>query len=196
MNIPIIYEDDYLIVVDKPSGLLVVPTPKNETRTLTNILGRYPCHRLDRDTSGLIIYAKTREIQLMMMESFRRRLIKKNYIAFVQGRVLREKSRITSPIEGKYASTEYRVLEKKDDFSVLEVKPLTGRTNQIRIHLKRLSHPVLGDTKYAFRRDFRIKAKRLCLHARQLEFRHPVTEKQICLSVDLPNDLREFLNSH
>ena len=77
MNIPIIYEDDSLLVVDKPSGLLTVPTPKNEKRTLTSILGLYPCHRLDRDTSGLIIYAKTKAVQEKMMDEFKERKVKK-----------------------------------------------------------------------------------------------------------------------
>lgn len=196
MNISVVYDDDWLLVADKPSGLLVVPTPKGEVRTLTSILGLRPCHRLDRDTSGLIIYAKTREVQLMMMELFRRRRVKKIYTAFVQGRMLRDRGKVSSRIEGKYASTEYRVLEKRQNFSVLQLLPQTGRTNQIRIHLKRLSHPVLGDDKYAFRRDFRIKAKRLCLHAQELEFTHPVTQKHLSLRAELPQDLKDFLERY
>ena len=84
MNIPIIYEDEWLLVADKPSGLLTVPTPKNEKRTLTSILNLYPCHRLDRETSGLIIYAKDKSTQQKMMDEFRGRKVKKTYLAFVR----------------------------------------------------------------------------------------------------------------
>lgn len=196
MNIPIIYEDDFIVVADKPSGLLTVPTPKNESRTLTSILGLYPCHRLDRDTSGLIIYAKSKEIQQAVMDEFRNRLVKKTYIAFVQGIPQNIQGVIKSKIDGVFAETHYKVIEKRRDFAIVEVKPLTGRTNQIRIHFKSIGHPVLGETKYAFRRDFKIKAKRLSLHAAKLEFKHPVNKSALRLGADLPQDLKDFLNSH
>ncbi len=196
MNIPIIYEDDYLLVVNKPSGLLTVPTPKNEGRTLTSILGAYPCHRLDRDTSGLIIYAKVKPIQQKMMEEFKRREIKKTYLAFVKGMPCEQQGVIKNRIEGMYAQTRYKVIARRKDFAIVEVTPLTGRTNQIRIHFKSIGHPILGETKYAFRRDFKIKAKRLCLHALKLEFRHPVNGKILKLESALPQDLIEFLSKH
>ena len=196
MNIPIIYEDDSLLIVDKPSGLLTVPTPKNEKRTLTSILGLYPCHRLDRDTSGLIIYAKTKSIQQEMMEEFRERAVKKTYIAFIRGIPNRLEGVIKDRIEGLFAQTHYKVIEKRKDFAILEINPLTGRTNQIRIHLKQIGHPILGESKYAFRRDFKIKAKRLMLHAAQLEFRHPATGKTLQLESKLPDELQQFLKSH
>ena len=196
MNIPIVYEDDFLLIVDKPSGLLTVPTPKNEKRTLTSILGLYPCHRLDRDTSGLIIYAKTKPIQQEIMEEFRQRLVKKTYIAFVQGIPHDQQGVIKNKIDGLSAQTSYKVIEKREDFAIVEATPLTGRTNQIRIHFKVIGHPILGETKYAFRRDFKIKAKRLCLHAARLEFKHPVNKKVVSLRSDLPKELQEFLNSH
>ncbi len=196
MNIPIIYEDEWLLVADKPSGLLTVPTPQNEKRTLTSILNLYPCHRLDRETSGLIIYAKNKDIQQMMMDEFRARKVKKTYIAFVRGEPAQSQGEITNRIEGLSAQTRYKVIEKRGDFAILEVNPLTGRTNQIRIHLKQIGHPILGESKYAFRRDFKLKAKRLMLHAAGLEFKHPVTGKQLCLRMDLPDELKEFLESH
>lgn len=193
INIPVIYEDDSLAVVDKPSGLLTVPTPKNERRTLTSILGLYPCHRLDRDTSGLIIYAKTKLVQNKMMEEFRQRSVKKTYIAFVQGIPSRGQGVIKDRIEGLSAETGYKVIEKRSGFAIVEAMPTTGRTNQIRIHFKSIGHPILGETKYAFRRDFKIKAKRLCLHAAKLEFKHPENGKILRLGVGLPQDLRAFL---
>jgi len=205
MNIPVIYEDDWLMVVDKPSGLLVIPTPKKESRTLTSILNDdlknkglsyrlHPCHRLDRETSGLIIYAKGKSAQKKMMQEFKNKKIKKTYIAFARGLFAKTQGQINIPIEGKRALTRYRVLQSYKDLSIIEIIPLTGRTNQIRIHFKQMGHPILGETKYAFRRDFKLKAKRLCLHAQGLEFVHPLTRKSVFVVVPLPLDMKDFLN--
>ncbi|MFA5149749.1 MAG: RluA family pseudouridine synthase [Candidatus Omnitrophota bacterium] len=194
--IPIIYEDQWLLVVDKPSGLLSVPTPKNEQRTLTSILNLYPCHRLDRETSGLIIYAKVKDIQQKIMDGFRQRKVKKAYIACVRGVPFKNQGEIKNRIEGLSAITRYKVIAKRKDFAIVEVNPLTGRTNQIRIHFKQLGHPILGEDKYAFRRDFKIKAKRLMLHAAELEFTHPVSGKSLQLKSDLPKDFKDFLDKH
>jgi len=205
-NIRVVYEDDCLVIVDKPAGLLVIPSPKNERRTLTSILdadlekkGEYllhPCHRLDRDTSGLIIYAKGKAVQKKMMQEFRYRKIKKTYIAFVQGKLRSRQGEINSPIEAEPAITRYKVLEERKNFSVIQVNPLTGRTNQIRIHFKRLNHPVVGERKFAFRKDYKLKAKRLCLHAKELEFAHPVTSAPVHVSIPLAPDMEHFLESH
>lgn len=207
MNIPVIYEDDWLLVVDKPSGLLTIPTPKKERRTLTSILNNdlrkkgfsfrlHPCHRLDRETSGLIIYAKGKSTQKKMMKNFQQKKVKKTYIAFVQGHLSKSQGEIGEPLGGLTAITKYRVIEKRKNFDIVEVEPLTGRTNQIRIHLKQIGHPIIGEAKYAFRRDFRVKAKRLCLHAQSLGFVHPLTQKTIFLNTELPVDLIEFLKQY
>jgi len=207
MNIPVIYEDDWLLIADKPPGLLVIPTPRNEQRTLTSILnedllsqGRtyrlHPCHRLDRETSGLIIYAKGKSAQKKIMHEFSLKQVKKTYIAFVQGLLQQNQGKIHYPIEGRKAITGYKVIQRFKDFSVIEAQPLTGRTNQIRIHFKNIGHPLIGETKFAFRKDFLLKAKRLCLHAKILEFIHPVTRKIIKAESDLPRDLKEFLRLH
>jgi len=207
MNIPIVYEDDWLVVVDKPAGLVTIPTPKSETRTLTSILNAdlkekgtayrlHPCHRLDRETSGAIIYAKGKSVQRKMMEAFKQRKVNKTYIAFVQGRVTAAQGEIRLPIERQQAVTRYRLIEQRRDFSIIEAIPLTGRTNQIRIHTKLLGHPVVGETRFAFRRDFCLRAKRLCLHAASLEFAHPVTAKVIHIEVPLAEDLKSFLRQH
>ncbi len=204
MNIPVVYEDEWLMIVDKPSGLLTIPTPKNETRTLTSILNDdaqakgfgyrlHPCHRLDRETSGLIIYAKGKSTQNKIMQIFKQRKVKKAYLAFVQGAPPLAEGEIKAAIEGQAAVTRYKTLGKRKGFSIVEAIPLTGRTNQIRIHFKNLGHPILGETKYAFRRDFAIKAKRLCLHARSLEFAHPVTNNNLKLVSQIPLDLEDFL---
>lgn len=207
MNIPIIYEDEWLVVLNKPSGLLTIPTPKNEPRTLTNILNEefkrkgfsfhlHPCHRLDRETSGLIIYAKGKSIQKIIMQEFKDKKVEKHYIAFVNGRLVQDKGTINTPIENSPSSSKYKVLERRNGFSVVEAIPLTGRTNQLRIHFEIIGHPILGETKYAFRRDFKIRAKRLCLHAKSLGFIHPVNKKNIFLDTELPADMAEFLKVH
>jgi 23S rRNA pseudouridine1911/1915/1917 synthase len=206
-NIGVVYEDDWLLVVDKPSGLLTIPTPKRESRTLTSILNGdlekrgklyrlHPCHRLDRETSGLIIYAKGKSIQKKMMDEFKQKKVKKTYIAFVQGILPKNQGEIKMPIEGQSAITQYKIIQRRKGFTVVEVQPLTGRTNQIRIHFKSIGHPILGDTRYAFRRDFKIKTKHLCLHARYLDFIHPVNKNIVTLIADLSANLKNFLNKN
>ncbi|MCX5693713.1 MAG: RluA family pseudouridine synthase [Candidatus Omnitrophica bacterium] len=207
MNIPIVFEDDWLLVVNKPAGLLSVPTPRQESRTLTSILNQdvqdrglkyrlYPCHRLDRETSGLLIYAKGRSIEEKMTQAFRDRLVGKKYIAFVHGRLPQLQGEISSAIEGKSALTKYKVIQEKSNYSVVEVFPLTGRTNQIRIHFKNIQHPLVGEDKFAFRKDFVLRFKRVCLEAQELNFKHPVTGKNLTISIDLAADLKDFLSKH
>jgi 23S rRNA pseudouridine1911/1915/1917 synthase len=207
MNIPIIFEDDWFLIVDKPSGLLSVPTPKNEARTLTSILNQdaqerglechlYPCHRLDRETSGLLIYAKGKSIEKKMIDAFRDRLVSKKYIAFVHGKLSSSQGSINSTIEGKNALTRYRLIQERSNYSVLEVSPVTGRTNQIRIHFKSIQHPLVGEDRFAFRKDFALRAKRVCLHAQHLEFKHPQTGKLVTVKSPLPGDMQKFLDEH
>ena len=194
-------------MVDKPAGLLSVPTPKKESRTLTSILNQnaqekglkyhlYPCHRLDRETSGLLIYAKSKSIETKMFEAFRNRLISKKYIAFVHGKLSQQQGVINSAIEGKSALTKYRVLQEENNYSVVEVAPVTGRTNQIRIHFKHIQHPLVGEDKFAFRKDFALRAKRVCLHAGYLEFKHPQTAKTLVLELPLAQDMQKFFDEH
>jgi 23S rRNA pseudouridine1911/1915/1917 synthase len=204
MNIPVVYEDNWLLVLDKPSGLLVIPAANHQSRTLNSILNDnlkergllyrlHPCHRLDRETSGLIIYAKGKSAQQKMMLEFKSRRVRKTYVVFAQGLITRNQGEIKNPIEGLPALTRYRVIERKNSFSVVQVMPLTGRTNQIRIHFKLIGHPIVGETKYAFRKDFKLRAKRLCLHAARLGFQHPFTAESISLEAKLPSDMQDFL---
>lgn len=207
MNLTVLYEDDWLKAIDKPAGLLTIPTPKKERRTLTSILNDdlkqkglsyrlHPCHRLDRDTSGVILYAKGKSGQQKMMELFKLRKVKKIYLGFVQGRPFSVRGQINCPVKGETALTRYIVIEKRKDFSIIEVMPVTGRTNQIRIHFKAIGHPLVGEDKYAFRRDFKLRAKRLCLHAGELDFVHPFTHKDLRIKSPLPKDLVNFLEVH
>jgi 23S rRNA pseudouridine1911/1915/1917 synthase len=205
----VIFEDDYLIAVDKRSGLLVVPTPKKEKYTLNSLIDIYlkeknekafACHRLDRDTSGIILYAKDKNTQGAIMGQFRNQTVGKRYLAIVQGRVIKYRGIIKGYIKPKgkppkFAITKYKVLKRFKKFSLLEVEPKTGRNNQIRIHLEQIGHPIVGERKYAIAKDWPIKFKRLCLHSCLLEFRHPVSKDLVRLSRDVPKDLREFLHS-
>ena len=201
-NYKIVYEDEAVLVVDKPPGLLTIATPKKEKYTLSSLLNAYPCHRLDRETSGLILFAKTKGIQQGLMDEFRNRKVKKRYIAFAQG-ILKQKSGIISrkvqdnPYEpARPAFTKYRVVEARNGFSIVEVVPVTGRTNQIRIHFKQLGHPLVGERRFAFAKDFKIKFRRVALHAADLGFIHPLTGRAMSFHSELPADMQEFLKNH
>ena len=206
----IIYEDDWLMIVDKPSGMLVIPSPKKETNTLTGLLNRelderkvdvnaYPCHRLDRETSGLVIYAKGKKIQGLMMEEFKEKKVKKAYIAFVHGNVKKDfdiiNRKIYSRNKGRLqeAVTKYSVVERRKDFTILKVEPITGRTNQIRIHLAEYGHPLVGESVFVFRKDFPLKFKRAALHAEVIEFIHPISKEKMKFSAPLAKDMEGFI---
>lgn len=195
----VIYEDGAILVVDKPPGLLSVATPKKEKYTLSSLLNAYPAHRLDRQTSGLILFAKTKKIQQLLMDEFRKRQVKKRYIAFAQGALKQKNGILTRKVQAhphqpaKSALTKYRVAGLRNGFSIVEVVPITGRTNQIRLHFKQIGHPLVGERRFAFAKDFKIKFRRVALHAADLEFRHPLTGKTISFHSELPADMQEFL---
>lgn len=214
-TIQVLYEDDYLIVFDKPSGVLVIPSPKKETNTLSDLVNAnatsyklHPCHRLDRDTSGVIIFAKGKQNQQLMMQEFQGSAVQKKYIAFVRGHLQRPQGEIRIPIkdfhQNKFqkhlkprpATTRYRVLQARKKFSVVEVVPVTGRTNQIRIHFSEIRNPLLGERIYAFGKDFDIKFRRVALHASETTFRHPVSKQWIEVKSELPEDMKTFLSQN
>jgi len=209
----IIYEDDYLIVVNKAPGLLVIPSPKKERHTLTSLLNEmlaqrgleikvHPCHRLDRDTSGVIIYAKGKKNQQLVMEQFKKQKVKKEYIAFAQGNIKKESGEIKSHIDDtgrekpKLAITQYRVDKRSKSFTVVRVRPVTGRTNQIRIHFKEMGHPLLGERRFAFAKDYVLRFRRPALHALNISLRHPGTGGYMTFSAPLAEDMEEFLLAH
>lgn len=199
----IIYEDEYLIIINKPAGILTIPTDKNQKNDLTAKLNdeleargesykAHPCHRLDRETSGAIIYAKGKKNQQIMMGLFHKNEIKKTYIALVSGVPNKKEGVINFKIEGKEALSGYTVIAKKKGYCIVEVELFTGRTNQIRIHFKMIGHPLLGETKYAYRKDFNIKFKRTALHSYSIEFVHPITGKQLNITAEIPEDMRKM----
>lgn len=206
-DIKVIYKDDYLLVVDKPPGLLVVPTPKKEEHTLVNILNSkfsknendpkiHPCHRLDRETSGVIIFARGKSTQQNIMEQFHKGRVRKVYTAFVQGRLNSARGVIKIPIEHKFAITHFRRIKiDRRGFSIVEAETLTGRTNQIRIHFKMIGHPLVGERKFAFARDYKIKFRRAALHAGLIQFKHPISNGPLSFRAPLAEDMKLFLEA-
>ena len=208
--IQIVFEDDYLIVVNKRANLLTVPTATRKYPTLTNQASEYlktknqkafACHRLDRQTSGLVIYAKRKDIQKDIMLQFKKRKIHKRYFAIVQGSIV-EKSRVirnTVCPRGKparFAVTKFTVMHRSKDFSFLDIEPETGRTNQIRIHLCQIGHPVIGERKYTVAKRWPVKFRRACLHAYSIEFQHPVSKDKVNIKIGLAPDIQNFLDNH
>jgi 23S rRNA pseudouridine1911/1915/1917 synthase len=195
-NVPleIIFEDKEILIVNKPAEMLVHPTHRDKNGTLLNALSYYLnsgseskivrpglVHRLDKQTSGLIVIAKTARAHRILSEQFRRKLVEKKYLALVEGIVKVDSGTIEAPVgrfaerkiwdvkaDGKHSETRFNVRERFFDSTLLELEPVTGRTNQLRIHCAHVGHPILGDTERGGR-----EFSRLCLHAFQLSFWHP-----------------------
>lgn len=216
----VVHEDNYLLVVDKPAGIPTHPGPGSPNRTLANaLLDRYPAlrevgdperpgivHRLDKDTSGLLVVAKSSRALEGLSGQFKSRSVVKRYITLVKGRVESAEGVIDAPIgrsprhrkrmsvvaDGRKAVTRYRVVKRMDGYTLLEVSPETGRTHQIRVHLAAIGHPVAGDSIYGSRHP---ALTRQFLHASFLGFRHPVSGEHIELSSELPDDLKRALST-
>ena len=218
-SIPILYQDEYFVAFDKPSGVLVIPSPKKERYTLLSLVNDansskeegvrlHPCHRLDRDTSGSILFAWGKKNQQMMMKLFHRHQVKKKYIAFTQGRIKIKQGEFRSAIKdfdqrrfssnanAKLAITRFKVIALKRDYSIVEVFPVTGRTNQIRIQFAEAGFPLVGERKYAFAKDFALKFRRVALHACEIDFVHPVKRNPVNIISPLPKDMEEFTHTH
>jgi 23S rRNA pseudouridine1911/1915/1917 synthase len=233
-NIPleIVFEDDYVIVINKPAGLVVHPAAGIQSGTLANALAYHfqrlsnagsirpgIVHRLDKDTSGLLVAAKTESSHENLSDQFRAREVFKSYIALVYGVVKQESGRIEQPIArdprnrtrmaivagGRGALSLYKVRRSYDSFTLLDVELKTGRTHQIRVHLSWFKHPVVGDELYGGGRDNNVqdvqlrarirKLKRQFLHAEQLGFRHPQTGEQMRFVAPLPTQLTALLET-
>ena len=203
----ILYEDESLLVVDKPAGLLVIPSPKGETNTLGSQVNAllaergaggalaYPCHRIDRETSGIMVYAKGKAMQKKVMELFHQRAVHKTYLALVNGVPGKAQASLRSPIEGQEAITNYKLLGLTDSWAAVQVMPVTGRTNQIRIHFAKMGHPLLGDAKFGIRKEFKRAFKRTALHAWKLELTHPASHQLLSLVAPVPADMAALLET-
>ncbi len=230
LPLDIVYEDDDLLVVNKPAGMVVHVGAGVKSGTLVNALLHHIgglskaggelrpgiVHRLDRMTSGLMIVAKNDFTHRQLAAQFKSRTIHKTYTALVHGRVAGDRGEIRRPvgrdprrrvrmkaggIRPREAVTLFRVLRRFSHFTLLEAKPQTGRTHQIRVHLAAAGHPVVGDTLYGAPGKLRIEARevktlaRNFLHASAIEFQHPRTGKSVSLSVPLPAELDQFLRA-
>lgn len=220
MDIPILYEDDSLIVINKPSGIVVnrAQSVKEETiedwamNTRSIRIDRAGIvHRIDKETSGILLIAKTPEVFIELQRQFKERIVKKTYLAFVHGKLVPEEGEIRAPVgrlpwnperfgivpEGKEAFTKYKVLRSWDDKSFVELYPETGRTHQIRVHLKYINHPIVGDYLYAGRktaRDDRKLVPRVMLHAWKLTFVHPTNGGELAVEAPIPDDMMKVVH--
>src|SRR5688572_19768046 len=200
MPLEIVFEDACLIVVNKPAGVLVHPTHRQKNGTLLNGLSYYLnrgnendtvrpglVHRLDKETSGLIVVAKDLNTHRILSRQFQKKLVEKRYLALVEGVPDKESGTIEAPIgrfsdekrwgvkkDAKPSETRFRVIEKRSDISLLELEPITGRTNQLRIHCALIGHPIVGDVNRGGR-----EWPRLCLHSSRLAFQHPIDKKKM-----------------
>ena len=216
--IEILYEDDDILVVDKPAGLAVHPGAGHPSGTLVNALiylrpalkgigsSERPgiVHRLDLDTSGVMVIAKNLASHAHISEQFAQRSVNKIYLALVKGRLTQTEAIIDAPIGrdpsnrqkmsvvdgGKSAKTRYKVLKSIGDHQLLEVKLLTGRTHQIRVHLASIGHSIIGDSLYGKKSK---TIDRQFLHSHLLELVHPSTERSMAFKSPLPLDLKDFL---
>jgi 23S rRNA pseudouridine1911/1915/1917 synthase len=214
----IVYEDEDLLVVDKPPGLTVHPAPGHPDHTLINaILSHVPhlarmgdslrpgiVHRLDKDTSGLMIVAKNRVAQMNLIEQFRKRSVVKAYLVLVKGHLTPEKGIIDAAIgrdarnrkrmavvrEGRPARTQYQVVKYINEYTLLEILPETGRTHQIRVHLAAIDYPVVGDAVYGVKSPY---LSRQFLHACRLGFKLPSSGEYAEFKSELPEDLEQAL---
>lgn len=223
-NIPIeiIYEDSDIIVVNKPKGMVVHPANGNPDGTLVNAIMAI-CkdslsgiggeirpgivHRIDKDTSGLLIVAKNDNAHVKMSEQIKNHEVRKTYIALVRGVFKENEATIDMPIgrstsdrkkmavnkNGKNAITHIKVLKRFDKYTLLQVNIETGRTHQIRVHLSHIGYPIVGDYTYSNgKNEFDVIGQ--CLHAQKLEFKHPITQKDMCLEAELPQYFKDILD--
>jgi len=220
----LIYTDEHIVVINKPSGLVVHPGAGYKEHTLVNALLYYfpeikdiglddrpgIVHRLDKETSGVMVVARTLEAYRRLQRQFKQREVQKFYLCLVWGKITAEEGRISwsigrHPTHGermsiksrkpRKAETLYSVQKRYAKFTLLEVKPLTGRTHQIRVHLSASGHPLVGDTLYGRRKSTNVECPRLFLHAFKLLFNHPETQQRVEFSSPLPQDLKSFLEN-
>ena len=216
--VTVVYEDDDLLVIDKPPGLTVHPAPGHPAHTLVNALLAHCSrlaptddasrpgivHRLDKDTSGLMMVAKSASAYANLVNQFKSHSVVKRYLVLVRGRISSPQGVIEAPIgrskhnrkhmtvtpDGREASTHYRVVEYFDIYTLVEASPKTGRTHQIRVHFSSIGHPVVGDSTYGARSPF---LKRQFLHSHYLGFMHPSSGEFMEFRSELPADLRHVL---
>jgi 23S rRNA pseudouridine1911/1915/1917 synthase len=212
----IIYEDDFLLVVDKPAGMNTIPSREHPHGSLANaLIGYYEENRitatthivtrLDRDTSGLVLIAKHRHIHHLFSKQQRAGGVNRTYEAFAEGTFSQDEGRVEEPIArksdsiierevhsaGQYACTLFKVLQGYERFTHIQLKLLTGRTHQIRVHMAYLGHTLLGDTLYGGNRSL---ISRQALHCREITFFHPFSQKELRFSAEIPSDMEQLIS--
>jgi len=214
-KLDIVYEDKYLIAVKKKSGLLTIASTKEKEKTLYNEVSLYVkkqhksnkifiIHRLDKDTSGIVLFAKDYKTKEKLQTNWDKTTRK--YIALVEGKVKKNSDRIKSyiaetktllsygtndPNKGKLAITEYKKIKENNQYTMLDINILTGRKNQIRVHLSEMGNPIVGDKKYNAKKN---PIRRMALHAYKLEFFHPITNRLIELETKIPKQFEMLIN--
>ncbi|MGE5329976.1 MAG: RluA family pseudouridine synthase [Deltaproteobacteria bacterium] len=215
ISIDIVFEDESILAVNKPPNMILHPVSSHRTGTLANAIAFHfarnkvnspirPVIRLDKDTSGIVIFAKNAFIQESIIQQMNVGSVQKTYLAIVEGIPSPESAKIDAPISrlpgsiisrqvsqnGEHAITDYKVITKFNGYSLLEVKPETGRTHQIRVHMKHIGHPIIGDTLYGNKSEL---IDRQALHAYNYRFIHPIQKNEVSLTAPLPHDISLLL---
>lgn len=210
----ILFEDENIIVVNKPSGLLTIATLKEKEKTLYHIVSTYlkkenrnakvfVVHRLDKDTSGIVILAKNEKVKNLLQEEWNNIVKLREYVAVVNGHLSKKEDRIIQKLketktnlvyvskDGKEAITNYKVIKESQKYSLVSINIETGRKNQIRVAFSSLKKPIVGDKKYGEKKD---SAPRLYLHANRLKLYYPIIKKDILFEVSIPQEFKILMN--
>lgn len=217
--IDVLYEDAHLLVVNKSAGMVTHPSAGHRTGTMVHAIAHHlkgkvgdlqglrpgVVHRLDKDTSGVLVFAKTTQVLEKLARQFRDRTVEKVYHAIVCGKVQSRQAEIVGPVgrafrspkmevtsAGRLSETQFKVLKRFDQYTYVEVYPKTGRTHQIRVHLSKIGHAVVGDKMYGGLGEI---AERQMLHAYRLTIRHPMTNKKLTFTAPIPKDFKKTLQS-
>ena len=220
IDVDVVYEDDYLLIVNKKSGMVVHPAPGNYSGTLVNaLMGRFNLsnkdnirpgivHRIDKDTSGLLVVAKQDEVHEALSKMIKNKEVERKYIALVEGVINHETGTIDAPIgrdinnrqkmmvtdiNSKDAITHFRVLKRYKDKTLIECKLETGRTHQIRVHMDYIGHPIVNDPVYG--RSKKVTPFGQMLHSKSIRFIQPITKKEIYIESELPKEFQDYLNN-
>ena len=216
MNLKILYEDEYLLIVDKLPFMPVHPSSNNYENTLSNGIKYYfetnnlnikirPVNRLDKDTSGIVVFAKNQYIQEALIKQMKTNNFKKEYIAVLEGNLEEDYIKVDAPIgrkensiierqitnDGADSITEFYVLKRFENYTLVKCLLLTGRTHQIRVHSKHIKHPIIGDSLYGNKSNL---INRQALHSNKIQFIHPISNKQISITSEIPNDINLLIN--
>lgn len=205
--IAVLYEDNSFLIINKLSGMTCGP---NLIAKCTRLKSVCLLHRLDRDTTGILILVKKESVRQEMIQAFKNQAVEKTYIAVVDKKIKKDSGKIENHLGpkkrfhgqviygevqhgGKYACTYFRCLKRGKDYSVLECRPITGRTHQIRVHLASIGHPILGDAQYCRQFQCQRVYSRHLLHSWKIEFTHPVNQKKVCVEAPIPTEVQDLM---